>query len=401
MKKIGIITHYYNSQNYGGNLQSYALCFYIKKYHEIVVEQISFDFKGYVENYYSEEIYSKTPIKLLIKKYGFIKCLYIYVHKELNYIKRIIFKKKYEKIDYNRYISYLTFNKEIIPHSAQIYTPNSIKDYKNEYTHLIAGSDQVWNVLLRYHSAFFLDFSKYGEKLISYAASISMDLLEKTEQELFKKKLSKFHAISVREENAVNMLKPLLSQEIKLVVDPTLLLSKNDWEEICSPRIIENDYIFCYFLGDNKKVRQLVKKYAKELGLKIVSIITSGNMFYIENGKFGDIRLEIVTPQDFISLIKHAEYVFTDSFHGTVFSYIYQKQFFVFNRTKNGEMNSRIFNIVELFNCEERFIYKKENLNIEYLESLKPIEYSYNEKLEKLIESSKEFLRVNLEVEDE
>lgn len=394
MKKVGIITHYYKSTNYGGNLQAYALQKCIKNKYKLHVEQICYDLWNHAEQ-------RKKTIKNYIDRKrlnGIFKKVFNYVKFKIKKIILIIFgKNKKEKL---RKKSFKKFNSILIKNNRMRLVDCNIAECNKDYDIFITGSDQVWN-LRWYRKPFFLDFVQEGKKKISYAASISMDYLTDEQKELFKNHLKDFKAISVREKQAISLLEGLTSVEPQLVVDPTLLLNREDWDNICSERIVKEKYIFCYALGDNKIMRKLLKKYAKKHKYKIVFIpFVSGNQS-LYNISFGDIRLSYVTPQDFISLIKYAEYVFTDSFHGTVFSYIYQKQFFVFNRTKNGDMNSRIFNIVELFNCEERFIYKKEELNLEYLESLKPIEYSYNEKLEKLIESSKEFLRVNLEVEDE
>ena len=394
MKKNGIITHYYKSTNYGGNLQAYALQRCICEKLKLPIEQMCYDLWNHENN-------KKRTIKNYFNKKrlnGILKKVFIYVKSKIKTIILIIFGKN--KKDKLRVQAFEEFNSVLIKNNGIRLIDSNIVECNKDYDVFITGSDQVWN-LRWYRKPFFLDFVQEGKKKISYAASISMDYLTDEQKELFKNHLKDFKAISVREKQAISLLEGLTPVEPQLVVDPTLLLSREDWDNICSERIVKEKYIFCYALGDNKIMRKLLKKYAKKHKCKIVFIpFVSGNQS-LYNISFGDIRLSYVTPQDFISLIKHAEYVFTDSFHGTVFSYIYQKQFFVFNRTKNGDMNSRIFNIVELFNCEERFIYKKEELNLEYLESLKPIEYSYNEKLEKLIESSKEFLRVNLEVEDE
>ena len=176
-----------------------------------------------------------------------------------------------------------------------------------------------------------------------------------------------------------------------------MLLNKNEWDEICAERVVQEKYIYCYFLGDNKKARKLLKQFAKLKGLKIVTVPYAGASKSKFHKTFGDFKLYDTTPQEFISLIKHAEYIFTDSFHAVVFSHIYNKQYFVFNRDKKGSMNSRIYSITELFNSMDRFCYGKDRLNIKYIKQLESIEYSKsNNKLDDAINKSKEFLFDNI-----
>ena len=181
------------------------------------------------------------------------------------------------------------------------------------------------------------------------------------------------------------------------MLDPTLLLSREEWDEVCSDRKIDRDYVFCYFLGENKKERKIAKEFAKKHNLKLVTIPHAAGGINLVDRKFGDEKIYDASPQDFISLIKNAKYVFTDSFHAVVFSNIYQKQYFVFNRNKSGQMSSRITDITELFNQTERFCAGKDKENLTYVESLVDIDYSLpNDKFEELKKKSLEFLDRNL-----
>lgn len=385
MKKIGVITHYYQSTNYGGNLQAYALCEVLIKY-KYQVEQICypmlFERQSRIRNLFSYGII------------GFLKKMW-------HYAKRILvlpFKKCEEKkfdISNRRQKAFLEFNQNIIPHSEIVYTKETIKESVLMYDAFITGSDQVWNCAW-YNSAYFLDFVPSKKLKISYAASIAKDSLTVEQKETFRSSLKDYKAVSVRETSAVDLLKDISPIEPQLVLDPTLLLTKEDWDKVCAERVIKEDYVFCYFLGENRKERKIAENFAQKQGLTLVAIPHTAGIKLIDR-KFGDKRLYDATPQQFLSLIKYAKYIFTDSFHAVVFSNIYQKNYFVFNRNKKGEMNSRIINITQLFHQEERFCNAKERECLEYVESLSNIDYTReNKEFEALKEKSLAFLKENL-----
>lgn len=391
MKKIGIITHYYRSINYGGNLQAYALCeILLKKKYE--AEQICFPFEP--------RLTAKRDFKLLCSKgffYVFKRILRRVKHMLVNPI--IIRRKRREEQKHqvmkNRTVAFSNFNQNLIPHSEEVYHSENICDCVNNYDVFIVGSDQVWNMDW-YNSAYFLDFVPSTKTKISYAASIAKDSLTDEQKEIFRKSLKDYKAVSVREKSAEKLLEGFSPVEVQTVLDPTLLLTREDWDEVCSERVISEKYVFCYFLGENKQARKLAEKFARLHKLKLVALPHTGGIRLMDR-KFGDERLYDVSPQQFISLIKHAEYVFTDSFHAVVFSNIYQKQYFVFNRSKKGEMGSRIVDITELFHQKERFCAGKEKENIEYVTSLLDIDYTKeNKDFEKLKKESIEFLEKNL-----
>lgn len=385
MKKIGIITHYYQSTNYGGNLQSYALCKVLIKY-QYAAEQIcyplSFEKQSRIKNLLSNGVI------------GFWK-------KILHYIKRVFIlpleKIEEKKIDIHnrRQKAFLELNQNIIPHSKIVYTKETIKESVLVYDGFITGSDQVWNFDW-YSPAYFLDFVPSTKIKISYGASIAKDSLTDEQKEIFRKSLKDYKAVSVREKSAEKLLEGLSPVKVQTVLDPTLLLTREDWDEVCAERVIKEKYVFCYFLGENRQERKLAEKFARLHNLKLVALPHTNGIKLIDR-KFGDERLYDVSPEQFISLIKYAEHVFTDSFHAVVFSNIYQKQYFVFNRSKKGEMSSRIVNITELFHQEERFCAGKERETIEYVTSLLDIDYTKsNEDFEKMKEKSVSFLENSL-----
>ncbi len=394
MKKIGIVTHYYKNVNFGGNLQAYALCKFLNK-RGYNAEQISFTF--------AEDSAPQTAPKSVFEKlkekgfFGCIKLAYRLIKKPFaKYKKENRYKKKYN-LRARRVKAFEDFSNRLTPHSEKVYSAQNISQCVNDYDVFITGSDQVWNMSW-YRPAFFLDFVPSNKKKISYGASLGASKLQPHEKEIFKKSLSDFTAISVREQSALRAIEDVTPFEAQHVCDPVLLLERQNWDEVCSNKIVDEKYVFCYFLGNNKAERNIAEQYAKRKGLKLVTIpYADGYNVNVKDFNRKNVLMFDSSPQDFISLIKHAEYVFTDSFHAVVFSCIYHKQYFVFHRDKTASMSSRITDVTRLFNAEERFCAGKDRQNLRYVLNLKDIDYSKeNKELEKLRKNSIDFLEENL-----
>ncbi len=260
-----------------------------------------------------------------------------------------------------------------IPHS-KVCDGKTVNELVNDYDYFITGSDQVWNFDC-YRPAFFLDFVPSNKRKISYAASISKDSLLDWQKTVFKNSLKSFSAVSVRENSAVDMIKDYSPVLVEHVLDPTLLLEREDYDKACSPRIIQEKYMFCYFIGDNKISRALAEEYAKANGLKVVTLPYLGKKWRSCDQKFGDYKLYSVSPNDFLSLVKHAEVVFTDSFHALVFSHIYQKEYYIFKRSQLDTMTSRLYSLTKLLQTEERLCFDSEKENLDYIGNLVKIDY--------------------------
>ncbi|MBO5091600.1 MAG: polysaccharide pyruvyl transferase family protein [Clostridia bacterium] len=374
MKKIGVLTHYYDSLNYGGNLQAFALSkFLINK--GLNCEQISF-IKGNNAINPSKRLNVKRLIRI-----------------PLALVRKFISKK--HNLPQAKRVAFENFNKNVISHSEKIYGKENIKNCVDDYDTFITGSDQVWNFAW-YNPEFFLDFVPSSKKKISYSASIGRDSLTEEQKEVFKNSLKDFDAVSVREPSSINLIEDLSPVPVVSTLDPTLILEREDWDKVSSKRLIKEDYIFCYFLGNYKKTRKLVNEFAKKYGLKIACIpYTAG--IVLSDRKFGDYRLIDASPEDFISLIKHAKYIFTDSFHAVVFSHIYKKEFFVFNRDEKALMSGRIKDITSLFACPERYCGTSDKMTLQYIEGLPALDYSREtEEFVNKKRESIEFLENNL-----
>lgn len=370
--KIGILTHYYQSRNYGGLLQAYALCEVIKDM-GIDVEQISYD-------RFSQKKNLKSYVRLYLKKIRDIIC----------YPQELIIHKKIQQ----RVEALESFEKSI-PHS-RVYSDENINQSVDLYDGFIVGSDQVWhpNVFCK---GYLLSFVPGTKLKLSYAASVAKDELTEEQRQVLKSALQDYTAVSVREEQAVSLLKAVSPVDIEWVLDPTLLLSRQKWSLLCSKCEINEPYLFCYFLGDEKHPRYLAREYAAAHNLKVVNLPHLMGHYRKCDVCFADIEKYDVSPGQFLSLINNASCIFTDSFHAMIFAGIFQRQYFVFDRGEFENMSSRIYSLGELYKAEERFCDTSEKQQMEYLESIQAIDYSIElSMLERMKEKSLNFLEYNL-----
>lgn len=400
--KIGIISHYYKSLNYGGNLQAYALCTILSILGEDA-EQICFPLKGELLPWEKAEKTLSGKIKSSIKS-GKLFCKIL--HRLIRTVQKTEIKLFIPSLRENRCDAFSDFNNKIIPHSNKVYNSKSIGESVSDYDAFITGSDQVWNFKW-YNPAYFLDFVPEDKPKFSYGASMSMDTFTADSKKLFKKSLDSFLGISVREKSSSKFLSDVLQKNVQWVLDPTLLLEREHWDQVCADKIIEGKYLFCYFLSSSSKERKLAEKFAKKKGLKVVTIPHLDGEFIFRDVFFGDIKLPCPSPEEFISLIKYSEYVFTDSFHATVFSSIFDREYFVFPRKGNRGMDSRIYTLTQLLESGHRFCDSNKKSCLSYLlncsrtrvktdsENLKMMKDKSLNYLKECIKKSKEKIDVN------
>lgn len=379
MKNIGITTMFHNSENYGGVLQAYALA--------EVLSQMGFQAEQILIQSESKRSKQEKPLNICSELKRIIKRNII---RTLNKIILFFLTKKLSQ----RSGAFEQF-RDCVPHSEKIYTSLNIEECLKKYDIFITGSDQVWNMNW-YNRNYFLDFVPRDKVKISYAASMPDVNISNEEKEIVKNHLESFDAVSVRESNTAIFLEELTGKKTECVLDPTLLLGKEDWDKICSDKIVNYKYIFCYFLGDDMRERKIAKEFAKKLKLKIVTLphldlIKKSDIF------FGDCKLYNVSPQMFISLIKNAEYVLTDSFHAAVFSNIFKTKYYVFERVGTIEMSSRISTLLKITNTNERYL-ENNKATIDYMLSIKHMDVGDpSDEFETMRNKSFEFLRKNID----
>lgn len=376
MKSIGIITyhHYYN---YGTMLQAYAL--------QKKVE--SFGFCVEIIDFKQDNSLSKIQLVWLR-----IKRLPVYILEFSKYMTLASVKYLFSK----RNLKFEEFYSNNFKLSNQKYTDSlQLKANPPIYDGYVVGSDQTWNpYVAKNPEAFYLTFVKDDAKKGCYAPSLGISRLTDEHRCRLKKMLKGFRFLSCRESIGAKLLSETMNCPVAHVLDPTLLLNWDDWSCLSSQKKEKSPYILTYFLGNVKKHREFVRELAQKTGLNVFSIPVS----------YLDINEPLfekawVGPDGFLSLIKNAEYVCTDSFHGTMFSINFGVNFYSFCKTKDAENsseNSRLYSALELFGLSNRLVTNSNQNSV--LEELAAIDYSVVHKvLEKEREKSIAYLKDMLE----
>ena len=230
---------------------------------------------------------------------------------------------------------------------------------QKEYDAVIVGSDQLWlpsNVMADYYT---LNWVPEKVKKIAYATSFGIGNIPQKYKEMYRQYLTRIDYLSARETSGQEIISELTDRSVPLVNDPALLLDAKGWDEVIKDKPIINDkYIFCYFMGDNPEQRDFVKRLAKEKGLKIVALLHL-DQFIETDEHYADYTPWDISPDDFVNLVKYAEYVCTDSFHGTVFSIIYSRNFFTFkrfNKKASLSTNTRITSLLTRVGLMDRLV---------------------------------------------
>lgn len=390
--KIGIIT-FVKCDNYGAELQAYALQ---KKLNLLGYDAEVIDLekeKGVIESSFSSY---KNAILNRYKQYGLIKgSLKIIELIKDKYNARKAFAANSEKVKERHKIFEDFFNK-YIKHSTKFYTLEEMRNIQSlPYSTLIAGSDQIWNYMqTRYLDVFFLMMAnRWKAKKISYAASFSVSRIPKSKRAMYKQYLENMDAISVRETIGIDIVKSCSDCRAITVLDPTLLLNRNEWIEYIGKKdyLPENKkYVVIYTLSGSHYIYTLAKKIAKKLDAEVINIKLS---FSKIKGDDGITHICNAGPREFISIFSQAVYVITDSFHGTAFSINFNIPFTtLLNPASN--INSRALSILKLTGTESRLIYdygenkEPDTLNIDFA----PI----NKIIEANREKSLNFIKENL-----
>lgn len=256
--------------------------------------------------------------------------------------------------------------KKLIPLFHEYVGYDALHEGSKNYSAVVVGSDQVWTPMSLPNKFFNLLFVDDSVPKIAYASSFGVSEIPQFQKKATGKYLNRFAYIGVREQRGKEIVDSLSHQTAQVVADPTLLLSREEWEaEISDSPINETEpYIFCYFLGNNQNARKAANKLKAKTGLKIITI-RHMDEYVPEDEKFGDEAPYYVDPNDFVKYISKATYVCTDSFHCSVFSIIFHRQFMTFyrfaNTSKTGR-NSRIDSLFNVLGINKKHIYNGEDI---------------------------------------
>jgi hypothetical protein len=332
MKKISLITIFDNI-NFGTYLQAFALGQILK------IKGFDVEIVNYIRS--SEtlpKIMKKNLSKNIIKI--FYRFFYIIPQTVLMRKKNILFIKKFLRIS-KKYTSF-EFLKNAPP-KADVY---------------LTGSDQVWN---SWHNegvdrSYYLDFAPVGKDRIAYGASIGMNDFQENEKRIIKEMLDKYKFISVREKKAKEVLKNLKIENVEVVLDPTLLFSKDEWLKLVDISIFKKKepYLLIYSVegkSENNHIKDVADQVSKNKELSVYSVSSNGKIRDFIN--FTDRDFICASLPLFLSLFAQADFVVVSSFHGTAFSINMNKNFITISPSK---FNTRIDNLLNICNLQERKI---------------------------------------------
>lgn len=366
MKKVAIIT-FSRGLSYGAMLQAFALKKTIEK----------FNCKCDVINYGT---LGDTQRFILTKKKNlFIKYLLIDL---LSIPSEDIRRKKFKN-----------FMRRDIGITKKHYSnQKELQLLNKEYDYFVAGSDQIWNPFLNQKDlTYLLDFVEPGKIKIAYAPSFGITALPNDIKADYEKYIKKFDYLSVREVAGQKIIDNLLNVSAKVVLDPTFLISADDWSHLSLPPQNEKDYILCFTLGSDrpKKIDGFLNKLSNKTKYEIISV---GGFGYIKTGN--EKVLYSIGPRELLGLIKNAKIVITNSFHGTVFSIIFKKQFYTFMNDNMENVNTRLEELSNKFDLRGNILYPGES-GIENSEKF--IDYErVHLKLDEEIKNSLAFLEQSL-----
>jgi hypothetical protein len=329
----GVIT-FHSAHNYGASLQTWALQKVLKNmgvepfvihYHPNIIDRL------YV-----------APKQETLKK----KIKYSLQKKYRNRVKMQVYKNK-------KYVHFIHNSFKLL---GDFKTYEELECAKLGLDAYITGSDQVWNSdhTDGFDPAYLLDFAESGAKKISYAASVGREYILPQYREQFSNSLKSYTSISVREASARPAIEALTDKPVVVVLDPTLLLSRQDYEELKKPGLFCDRYILVYMMETNNGLVKFANKLSIALGLPIIQR-KPPTVFRNELGSY-----YTDTAAEFLSEIENAEYVLTNSFHATVFSLIYEKPFISMLHTSTGARTSDLLKSVGL---ESHIVYRTEDFH--------------------------------------
>ncbi len=337
-KKVGILTFSY-SCNGGSVLQAWAL------------QKTISSFEGYEASIIN---YTKTRYgKPLVGKDVFTKPIRGWTPKKLIKWTAAIVAHPFKMRKFEEFFK--TYYRDFASHP---YLKEALPALNEVYDKFVVGSDQVWNFgSPQVDDTYFLDFVKDNSKKIAYAASFGQKSVPEDKREKIGELISQFSAVSVREPNGVDIVAELTNKIPIWVLDPSLLLSKEEYHALSeAPKT--KGYVYVYLRQECKRLDDFAQKLAKKRGLKIIKVLN--NWVCAKNGK----RRYPIGPHEWLGYIEHADYVVTNSFHGICFSTIFEKEFYIdYLENSATSTNSRLTGMLQQFNLSDRCIIDIQDMN--------------------------------------
>lgn len=356
--KVAVISSYYQNWNMGGLLQAYAL--------NRVIRELGYDAE-HIRLCYAEPAAPGSALHKRVRTVltrhrlssELIERFFTFLHHETKNRK-----------------NFRNFHNHAIYGSIACCDAITVGKLNRQYDIFVTGSDQIWNPEFwsnRLLGVFGLLFVARGKRTLSYAASIGSEQATAGKEDVFRAILEKLDYVSVREATAQTCLQPLTDKPVRVVADPTLLLEPSDWVGVAAERQVDTPYMFAYFLEEITKHTVQLHTVAEQLSLPVYCISTEKEQ-YIRPEQ--DCQICDAGPREFLSYIRNADMIVTNSFHGVVFSVVFQKPFWVVKRYRDNDRacaNNRITDFLRMLELKDRLLEDDEIPNIEQLR--RPIDY--------------------------
>lgn len=359
--KIGILT-YHRAENYGAMLQAYAL----KTYLQALGHDVSFvDYwPKYHSDYFRLFPWQQLKGRNLFSRIGYVVKLVFWV------IPRYMRKRRFQKFMH-----------------ARLHISSEIKyvseDTTEQYDVVVYGSDQIWRKQnlggVGFDGWYFGTENVCASKKVAYAGSMGTLQLTDDDTDYIKQMMKNFHSLSVREKD-LQLLLSNLNISAALVIDPVFMLSKSHWEELSNnSHVKKGKYILYYHLLDTPESTCFAEKLSRQSGLPIREVTKIMSFKHI-----GSRYIYSASVEDFLSLIREAEYVVSNSFHGVAMSIIFEKQFFAVGM---GNRANRVLSLLESLDIRDRYHESCDTITGQ------PIDYvKVGERLQMLKRYSKDYL---------
>ncbi len=349
-KKIGIVTITNDTLNFGNRLQNYAL--------QIVLERM-----GYEVETLNRPIRGNQ--RLWWRKWKQVLHYFIPYHRRIEHLKAG---------------NFYFWNKRYIKWSDIVVTDDVLSLLSNQYDYFVAGSDQIWNPkfpLFGKDPYMFLQFAKPQQR-IAYAPSLGLDEISQEDIPQYEKWWRGWKDLSCREYAGAEIIGKVINKDVPTLIDPTLLLSSDDWGNLTKGIKTPNKYIIVYMLGDiTGEYKEYIDKLSHEYQCEVVDVMN-------------DIHYAGCNPSEFVALIRHAERVIADSYHALVFAMLFHRPFTFIDRVGWGmDMNSRVQTLLDKF-----------DIPIKQLNAITELPIDWNDFEQRLIgerNRSKEYLTKNLQ----
>lgn len=361
-KKIGIAT-IVKVNNYGAELQAFATQ---RKLSLLGYDAELIDYRYYKIWNFKDSKMSAPLIPMNIKG----KVAYWFKYRLINAIAECVLPLLKKSVK-NRMLRFELFHKKNSKFSRLYASMDDLYLNPPQYDVYMTGSDQVWNPAASSSiEPYFLTFAPANKKKISYASSFGVNSVDERIMKKMGEWLCDYTNIAVRENSGIGLAKELSGKDASWVIDPTLLLTKEEWLTVAVdyPHMPQH-YVLIYDLAESVAIDKLALKIAKERNIPVYRICKRA---YGMKKKAGVINILDAGPAEFLSLIANAEYVVANSFHGTAFSVNFRTPFFTVLSSQKKN-NSRIESLLELVKLKNRIFF--DNEIIESIDTTSPIDF--------------------------